>query len=86
MSDRHKSHVKVVKLPAALAEAVLYDPSPENDAQLAALLAQGESVVLVTDESDVNEPRSNGLHAGSRGSEAQNDFLDVPVRRRRHPL
>ena len=47
MSDLDSLRVRIVKLPAALAEAMLYHGLRENDPALVAVLAQAETVLMV---------------------------------------
>ena len=47
MSDSDNLRVRIVKLPATLAEAMLYDGLRANDPSFAAVLAQSETVLII---------------------------------------
>ena len=47
MSDSDNLRVRIVKLPAALAEAMLYQGLSANDPSFASVLAQSETVLVV---------------------------------------
>jgi hypothetical protein len=47
MSDSDNLRVRIVKLPAALAEAMLYHGLRANDPSFASVLAQSETVLVI---------------------------------------
>ena len=47
MSDLDNLRVRIVKLPAPLAEAMLYHGLRENDPSFALVLAQSETVLMI---------------------------------------
>ena len=66
MSDSDNLRVRIVKLPAALAEAMLYHGLRANDPSIASVLAQPETVLIIgASPPAADHTHCRGIHASS---------------------